>query len=237
MKVKKYRIISNVLIVTMLLSLTLFVFNINSNFVFSYNNPNVIYHGDLSTKKVSIMFNVYWGNEYLDELLCILEKNGVKTTFFVGGSWAIKNEKLLKEISEKGHEIANHGYFHKDHDKLSYQQNYDEIRKCHEVVKSILNIDMNLFAPPSGAFNNATLNACSELGYKAIMWTLDTIDWRDKDANLIYERATKKLSGGSLILAHPTEHTVKALPKILSYISENGFNATTVSDVIRGELT
>jgi len=233
MKVKKYRIYSNVLIVTMLASLLFFVFNINSNYVFSYVNPEVIYKGNTNGKNVSIMINVYWGNEYIDDILCVLKENGVKTTFFVGGSWAIKYPEMLKKIADDGHEIANHGYFHKDHDKLSYQQNYDEIKKCHEVVKSILGIDMNLFAPPSGAFNKTTLEVANELGYRTIMWTYDTIDWRDKDANLIFNRATKNLAGGNLILAHPTENTLKALPKILKYYSDNGFTATTVSETLK----
>lgn len=233
---KKCRLASNVLIFVMLFSLMFFVFNINGNYVFSYSNPNVVYHGDENSKKISIMINVYWGNEYINELLCILKENGVKTTFFVGGSWAVKNTEMLKKIYDDGHEIANHGYFHKDQDKLSYQQNYDEIKKCHEVVKSIIGVDMNLFAPPSGAFNKSTLEACNDLGYKAIMWTLDTIDWRDSDANIIYGRATKNIKGGNLILAHPTEHTLKALPKIISKYKAEGYTCTTVTDVIRGEL-
>ena len=71
---------------------------------------------------------------------------------------------------------------------------------------------MNLFAPPSGSFNKSTLDACKELGYSVIMWSKDTIDWRDKDANLIYTRATNNISGGDFILAHPTEYTLKSLP-------------------------
>lgn len=229
---KKYRVVSNILIVAMLLSLIMFVFNINGNYVFSYNNPKVIYSGNSDSKKVSFMINVYWGNECIDDILCILKENEVKTTFFVGGSWAVKYPEILKKIYANGHEIANHGYFHKDQDKLSYQQNYDEIKKCHEVIKSIIDVDMNLFAPPSGAFNKSTLEACENLGYKAIMWTYDTIDWRDKDADLIYKRATKDLKGGNLILSHPTEHTLKALPKILKFYKDNGFTATTVSDTL-----
>lgn len=229
---RKYRVISNVLIVAMLSTLMYFVFNINSNYVFSYSNPSVIYNGNQNSKNVSFMINVYWGNEYIDDILCILKNNGVKTTFFVGGSWAVKYTEILKKIAADGHEIANHGYFHKDHDKLSYTQNYDEIKKCHEVVKSIINVDMNLFAPPSGAFNKNTLDACNELGYRVVLWTYDTIDWRDKDANLVFNRATKNLKGGNLILAHPTEHTLKALPKILKYYKSNGFNPTTVSETL-----
>ena len=91
---------------------------------------------------------------------------------------------------------------------------------------------MNLFAPPSGAFNKTTLQVANDLGYKTIMWSKDTIDWRDKDADLVYTRATKNVVGGDLILMHPTEHTAKALPNILEYYKNNNLVATTVSNTI-----
>ena len=92
---------------------------------------------------------------------------------------------------------------------------------------------MELFAPPSGSFNKATIQASKELGYSVIMWSKDTIDWRDKDANLIYSRATNNVKGGELILAHPTEHTLKALPLILEYYKLNNLVPTTVSECLK----
>ena len=64
------------------------------------------------------------------------------------------------------------------------------------------------------------------------MWTRDTIDWRDKDAELIYQRATKNLSGGDLILMHPTEKTATILPKILDEIKRLNLRAVTVSETL-----
>jgi peptidoglycan/xylan/chitin deacetylase (PgdA/CDA1 family) len=178
------------------------------------------------------MFNVYWGTEYINDILKVLDKFNVKTTFFVGGTWAEKEQDVLENIYKSGHEIANHGYFHKNQDKLNYEQNYDEIYATHTLVKTLINVEMNLFAPPSGAYNNSTLKVASELGYKTIMWSKDTIDWRDKDSNLIYNRATNNLKGGDLVLMHPTECTLQALPDILKYISNNNLIATTVTNTI-----
>ena len=61
------------------------------------------------------------------------------------------------------------------------------------------------------------------------MWSRDTIDWRDKDKDLIVSRATKNLQSGEFVLMHPTDCTVTALPEILSYIRDNGLKAVTVS--------
>lgn len=233
MKSKGYRILSNVIIVFMFAVLFTFISTSNYNHVFSYQNENVIYNGNRDSNKVSLMFNVYWGTEYIEGILDILNNYNVKTTFFVGGQWVEKEPELLNLIIENGHEIGNHGFFHKDQEYLDYEQNYDEINANHQLVKAYTGLEMNLFAPPSGSFNKSTIQAATELGYKTIMWSKDTIDWRDKDANLIFTRATNKISGGDLILAHPTEMTLKALPLILEFYKINNFNLTTVSECLK----
>ena len=91
---------------------------------------------------------------------------------------------------------------------------------------------MKLFAPPSGSFSTTTLKAAEKLGYKTIMWTKDTIDWRDSDIETLFNRATKNLSAGDFILMHPKEHTAVVLNRILNYLNKIGLKAITVSDCL-----
>lgn len=188
-----------------------------------------IYAGDKNSKYVSLMINVYWGTEYVEQMLKILKKYDAKTTFFVGGSWVKDNQELLKTMYKSGHEIASHGTNHKEHGKISYENNLTEIQTCHEIVKHVLGIDMNLFAPPGGSYSKNTTKAADFLGYKTIMWTRDTIDWRDKNTSLIYNRATTNLCGGDLILMHPTANTVEAFSNIIEQCKRQGFQLVTVS--------
>ena len=196
----------------------------------------VYYSGNEDSNKISLMINVYWGTEYLDGMLKILDKYDVKTTFFVGGTWAVKESDMLEKIYESGHEIGNHGYSHKDQDKLSREQNQKEILMTHNIVQELLGFEMNLFAPPSGAYSKTTVEVANELSYQTIMWTRDTIDWRDKDADLIYSRAVKDAKGGDLVLMHPTEKTLEALEQIIITLQEKGLKITTVSDNLSAEV-
>ena len=139
------------------------------------------------------------------------------------------NYKRLKIIFNKGHEIGNHGYSHKEQAKLDYTKNLTEIQTCHEIVKDVLGIEMELFAPPGGSYNENTIQASGFLKYKTIMWTRDTIDWRDHNTSLIYNRAVTNLYGGDLILMHPTKNTAEALNGIIEYSKSQGFTLTTVS--------
>ncbi len=207
---------------------------INENLVSVGNSEynGTIYAGDKTKNNVSLMVNVYWGTEHLEKMLDTFKNFNIKTTFFIGGTWAKDNVELLKRIKSEGHEIASHGYLHKEHGKLSLEQNLAEIQKCHEIIKELIDIDMELFAPPGGSYNKNTIKAAEMLGYKTIMWSKDTIDWRDKNENIIYNRATTNLVGGDLILMHPTECTEKALSGIIKEIKRLEFNITTVSETL-----
>ena len=193
------------------------------------DGDGTIYYRSQSESAVSLMFNVYQGTDEVYEILDILDGYGAEATFFIGGSWADDNVDCVREIASRGHEIASHGYFHKDHAALSYEENIDEIVPSVKLLSMICGKDISLFAPPSGAFNDYTVSACLELGLKMIMWSKDTIDWRDNDVNLIVSRATNGLEAGDFVLMHPTQSTVKALPAILNYIRNCGFAACTVS--------
>ena len=232
---RKRTIWSNVIIFSMLLGLVVLAIPLDT-LVASAKTEGVYYNGDTTKPNVSLMINVYWGDEYIEPILHALEVGGAKATFFVGGSWASKNGELLNKIISAGHEIGNHGYLHKDHDKISNERQYQEIKTCHDMVKGISGVEMTLFAPPSGAYNRDTVRIADELGYKTIMWTLDTIDWRDKSADLVYKRATKKLNNGNLILMHPTAHTLQALPGIIATYKNAGFDLVSVSENIMSSI-
>jgi peptidoglycan/xylan/chitin deacetylase (PgdA/CDA1 family) len=65
---------------------------------------------------------------------------------------------------------------------------------------------------------------------KTILWSKDTIDWRDKDPSIIYTRATKNVTKGDFVLMHPTPATVAALEDVLRYYERNSLQLVTVSE-------
>lgn len=192
-----------------------------------------VYNGNRDRNNVSLMFNVYENTEVVNGILDVLNQYDAKCTFFVGGCWADDNSEALKRIVGEGHEIANHGYFHKDHKQLDYEKNKEEIYLTGLIVNALCGVQPTLFAPPSGSFSSDTLDAAYDLGYKVIMWSKDTIDWRDKDSEKVFTRATQNLTGGDLVLMHPKKHTLDVLPRILKFYKEAGFSVVTVSENIK----
>lgn len=200
------------------------------------SNP-AIYGGDADSGAVALMFNVYENADNAGRIADILLERGYGATFFVGGSWAAKNPNALLRLAAAGFEIGNHGYLHRDHATLSLKQNMDEISLTERLIDSVLGslpgyVNCKLFAPPSGSMGDNMFSACSKLGYRVIMWTRDTVDWRDHDADVIFERAIKNLSAGDLVLMHPTDKTVEALPRILDYLAAVDLRAAPVSALL-----
>ncbi len=235
MKIGKKFLVSmgiNCVIVVMLATIAVLAFDNNIKSVFVPSSEGVYYRGSTEKAEVTLMINVYWGNEYLESMLTTLDEFEVKTTFFVGGSWVSRFPELFMKIVERGHEIGNHGYFHKDQGKLNFEQNQQEIMNTHKLVLEYTGKPMKLFAPPSGSFNEHTVSAAKIHGYQTIMWSRDTIDWRDKNTQTIYNRAVKNMSNGDLILMHPTLNTMEALPQILKFCKENNFKVVPVSQNI-----
>lgn len=190
------------------------------------------YHGNENSSSVALMINVYSGSDEVIQMLDILKNSQGKATFFIGGCWAEKNKSVVEAIHECGMEIGNHGYLHKDSDKLTDSRLKSEINSTKNLIEAYIGVKTTLFAPPSGAIDKRTAIVASDCGHKTIMWSKDTIDWRYGDSDLIVTRATKNLVPGDLILMHPTEATVKALPEILKKISAMGLKSAYVSEII-----
>ncbi|MBO5774081.1 MAG: polysaccharide deacetylase family protein [Clostridia bacterium] len=233
---KKNHFIVNV-VMNVLLSMVLIVVafvGLGGKSVTASVSNKAVYRGNIEQPNVALMFNVYGGAEYVEGILKTLEDYDAKATFFIGGIWASKNNATLKLIAEKGHEIGSHGYFHKDAEKLTYEQNMEEIKMADKLINELVGVTPTLFAPPSGSIGSSMFKACEELDKVVIMWSRDTIDWRDKDASLVLKRATLDIQNGELVLMHPTEHTLKALPQILGFYKTKNLTPTTVSKCIAG---
>ncbi len=185
-------------------------------------------------KSVALCCNVFWGEEYLPRMLEILEKENVKVTFFIGGTWAQENPELLKEIAAKGHELGNHSYNHPHVNQLNKEENKRQITRTEELVETICGYKTKWYAPPYGEYNDTVLAAAEELQYPVVLWSIDTVDWKRPPKELIRQRVIKKLHNGAIILMHPTEPTSEALEELVHEIKERGYALQTLS-VLMGE--
>lgn len=192
-----------------------------------------IYQGNTDHKRVGLTINVDWGEEYIPDMLKTLKVNKAKATFFITGRFAAKYPDIVKLIAEEGHEIGNHGYSHPHPDKISKKENEDEILKAAEAIYEASGVKTIYFAPPYGEHKPHVVEAAAEIGYKTIMWTIDTVDWdKSKQPQDIYEKVIKNIQNGAIVLIHPTDRTLMALENIIKDLQQEGYELVVLSKLL-----
>ncbi|WP_067730027.1 polysaccharide deacetylase family protein [Oceanobacillus damuensis] len=194
-----------------------------------------IYRGHPEKQMVAFLINVSWGEEYIPEILRILKDNKVKATFFIEGKWAKENAEIVKMIDEQGHLIGNHAYNHPDMARLSDKENIEQIDQTNQILKAITGKRPKWFAPPSGSFNEAVVQAASDLDMETILWTVDTIDWKNPSVSVMINRIQEKIHPGATVLMHPTSSTANGLEELIKLIKDSGYKLGTIDLLLSEE--
>jgi probable sporulation protein (polysaccharide deacetylase family) len=192
-----------------------------------------VFRGNPAQPHMSITCNVAWGAEFLPSMLSTLEEYDVRATFFMEGRWVEQFPELTRRLYKEGHELGNHSYSHPYPTKIAEDVLRSEILETEAILENLTGVKPSLFAPPYGEWNNAVVKTAGDLGYETIMWTIDTIDWERPGVEVIVDRVLENPVNGGIILMHPTEQTVDALPQILAGLKEKGFELVTVGQLLK----
>jgi len=194
-----------------------------------------IYRGNPEKDMVAFLINVSWGSEHIPALLNTLKEKQVKATFFIDGKWAQSNSDYVKMIDEEGHIIGNHAYNHPDMARLSNQQVMEQISQTNEIIKAITGDSPKWFAPPSGSYNDHVVQAAHNLDMQTILWTVDTIDWKNPSVAVMVDRVRNKIHPGATILMHPTPAIAGGLEAIIDQVEDSGYRIGTIEKLVSEE--
>ncbi len=192
-----------------------------------------IYRVDTEEKQVAISFDAAWGADKTQEIIDILKEYNVTATFFLVGFWIDEYPEMVKAIDDAGLEIGTHSNTHPDMAKLDKSTIVSELETSISKIKDITGKDVTVFRPPYGSYNNTLINACTELGLKAIQWDVDTLDWKGLSASEVTDRVMKKVQNGSIILMHNNADNVcDSLRLTLDWLTMKGYKVTSVGQLI-----
>lgn len=194
--------------------------------------PAPIYRGHPDKQMVSFLINVSWGTEYIPDILNTLKEQKVKATFFIEGKWAKENVEYVKMIKEQGHTIGNHAYNHPDMARLGRAEIEKQIKDTNEVLHAITGEDSKWFAPPSGSYSDEVVKVADELHMNTILWSVDTIDWKNPTVDVMMNRVIGKLHPGATILMHPTASVMKGLPSLITEIKARDYKIGSIDKLL-----
>ena len=187
-------------------------------------------------KKIALTFDDGPHYKYTDEILDILEKYGVKATFFVIGVNAERHPEKVKRIASSGHEIGNHTYSHPHLKKVSAQELEAEIEKASEVISRLTGKKPVLFRPPEGYCGADVSSTAKKSGCDVILWSHDTRDWAHTPSETISQRILDGVGCGDIILFHdfitPDTPTPSSLETVIPRLIERGYEFVSVSELI-----
>ncbi|MCH1963542.1 polysaccharide deacetylase family sporulation protein PdaB [Clostridium perfringens] len=222
-------------ITTIALVVIIAIFTLPINVFAKDNKP--IHCVDRDDKKISLTFDVNWAeNDYLYEILDLLDENNIKATFFIMGKWVIYpegNREKLVEIHKRGHEIGNHSYVHPDFKNIGKERIIEEVKKTEEIIEKEVGVKTNLFRFPSGSYSKESLSAIEGLEYKSIQWDVDSVDWKGESKEKEYKKVVNNVKGGSILLYHNNgKYTVENLKEIIPKLKSEGYEFVKISDII-----
>ena len=192
-----------------------------------------VYHGRPECNRVALAINVAWGEEYIPDLVKIFQEEKVKATFFLVGTWVKVFPELVRSMDAAGHELANHGLEHSHPAQMNREQMKRLILENTALIRSVTGKKpAQLFAPPYGELNALIVSTAGELGYRTIMWSVDSVDWKRPAPEIIIERVLSKIQPGGIVLLHPTVVTRAAMKNLIRELRKKGLEPGTVSSVL-----
>lgn len=182
-------------------------------------------------KLVAVTFDDGPG-QYTDGLLDELAKRDVVVTFFVQGCNAERYSSVIKKAYEAGHQIASHTYNHPNLVNLSAAEVQNQLNKTSNILNQAIGVENTyMLRPPYGSYN---ANVLAVSGVPAILWSVDTLDWKTRRADAVYQHIVNDTKDGSIILMHDLySSTVEGALRGIDYLKEQGYELVTVSELLR----
>lgn len=197
-----------------------------------------IYSVETDEKKIALSFDAAWGNEDTVKILEILKKHDIKVTFFMTGGWVSDYPDDVIAIHEAGHDLGNHSENHKNMSQLSEEEKTQELMEVHNKVKELTGVEMSLFRPPYGDYDDEVILNAKKNGYYTIQWSVDSLDWKDYGRESIIDTVVnhKELKNGAIILCHNgAKYTAQALDAMITELKEKGYEFVPISELIYKE--
>lgn len=203
--------------------------------------PGSIFTQGPHFKYVALTFDDAPDSLFAPIMLDIFSRYNIKVTFFCLGKCAHQNPDMIRRFATEGHIIGNHTYDHVDISKLSPEQVRSQVQRTADEIYGIVGLKTALFRPPFGFLSDTSAQVIISMGYKIVMWNVDSYDWMGLTGPAIAGRVNANVSPGSIVLMHnsctgTTEAgigTTGSLPFIIETLKALGYIFTTIPALLK----
>ena len=189
------------------------------------------------SKVIALTFDDGPNATYTQKYLDILDKYGIKATFFCLGPAAEANPDLVAAIKAQGSQVASHTKTHGDPlSTLDPETLRSEITDAFASIEGAGGGATTVIRPPYGDFNNQTWLDSNGTLSASVIWNLDSEDWTRPGVDAIVSNCTNGAYSGAIILMHDgggdRSEDVEALPKIIEKLQAQGYEFVTINELM-----
>lgn len=200
----------------------------------AYDPTKVLSNGryvDTTKPMVALTWDDGPNGETGEKIMDILEANNGRGTFFLVGNRISEFPDEVKRMAANGHEIANHSWDHDIHlSKNSSDYIVQEFAKTNNSINELVGITPALIRLPGGNISDTVRKSLTQ---PMIYWSIDTLDWKTKDATAVINTIQPYIKDGDIVLMHELYNsTVAACEVIIPWLAQQGYQMVTVSELI-----
>lgn len=180
---------------------------------------------------VALTFDDGPSPETTPRLLDTLKEKSVLATFFMLGTRAASNPDLVRRAKTEGHEIGSHTMYHQNLILLPADAVQNDLTAAKTTMADITGKEPSLIRPPYGNYNDVVSNL---VGTPMIIWSVDTLDWQNKNTGSIVATTMSEIHDGAIILMHDIyPSSVDAVPILIDTLRQNGYEFVTISELAK----
>lgn len=169
-------------------------------------------------------------SKHTPKLLDFLKENEIKATFFVVAGRLNSYKGTVKRIVDEGHELGYHSYAHKIQTKLTTAQIIADYERSCDIARNLTGQSYTVWRAPGGGISDRVLKA---IDLPHIMWSVDTLDWKYRKVDHVYNAVTTKSDDGEIILLHDLHKTsVEGSIKAMEDMIEGDYEFLTVTELL-----
>jgi peptidoglycan/xylan/chitin deacetylase (PgdA/CDA1 family) len=183
---------------------------------------------------VALTFDDGPSEEHTARLADLLRREHVPATFFMIGRSVRARPGLARRVARDGHRIHLHTYDHVDLTKRSNDQIRSQISRSEDAFDHAGVTPGRVVRPPYGAINPRVRGVLRDMGYRPVLWTVDTNDWSEARSTAEIVRTVRRgLHPRAIILLHDkagSDATMRAMPRIIRVVRTQGYCFGVVDD-------
>lgn len=194
------------------------------------------------SKQVALTFDDGPNDLHTLRLMEVLERHGVKATFFMLGRYVQQRPREAQAVAHAGHAIGNHTFTHPNLIFCSPSRIRKELEDCRRVLNDTVGEHTNLFRPPFGGRRPDVLRIARSMGFEPVMWSFPGRDWNHDPPETVEKRIVLRVRGGDVILLHDGGHlalgtdrsaSVTAVERLIPRLKQEGYSFVTIPEMTR----